>query len=318
MKGHKASRSRKMDMGVDEPRMDRDDRPTRSNNNNPAVENAAEARKSGGRAKMKRVGMVEGMKAMGHAGRKPRRLGGRAEGGGTDAPAPKRQSYFEGRESRYIQNKPIGYSSGLRGRPDEDPEPKRQVIRKNAGSASNYITNDPIGHSSGLFGAPRRDRAAALVGYGGSEDSSPAGSPPPPPMRAEQPARSASLGEGAMTGKGQARPTPAPRPRPAVAVRSGPTPGELEADRMTAKYNTSAERGASPGEEALLRDMRAQADPEERERTKSYNTTSDLGLKRGGTARKARASGGRTGSNNAPLSSAHMGDRSPTASKEIG
>ena len=79
MKGYKASRSRKMnggDMGVDEYKMDQADRPTRSNNN-PAIENAAEARKSGGRAKMKRVGMVEGMKAMGHAGRKPRKSGGR-------------------------------------------------------------------------------------------------------------------------------------------------------------------------------------------------------------------------------------------------
>ena len=225
---------------------------------------------------------------------------------------------FEDMKSEYIQNKPIGESSGLRGRPDEAPEPKREVIRKNAGSASKYISNDPIGYSSGLLGPTRRDRAAAPTGYGGSGDSSSPGSPPSPPTRAEQPARSASPSEGAMTGTGSARAQPTPRPRPAVAVKSGPTPGEIEADRLTAKYNTSAERSASPGEGALLRDMRAQADPEERERVKSYNTTSDLGLKRGGTARKARAGGGRTGSNSAPLSSAHMGDRSPTASKEIG
>jgi len=315
MKGRKVSRPRKMDMGVDEPRMDRDDRPARSNNNNSAVENAAEARKSGGRAKIKRVGMVEGMKAMGHAGRKPRKFGGQTEGGSTDT--PKRKSMFEDMKSKYIQNKPIGESSGLRGRPDEAPEPKREVIRKNAGSSSKYISNDPIGYSSGLLGPTRRDRAAALLGYNGSKDSSSPGSPPP---RSYEPARSPSPGEGALTGTGPARaqPQPTPRPRPAVAVKSGPTPGEIEADRLTAKYNTSAERSASPGEEALLRDMRAQADPEDRERMKSYDTASDLGLKRGGIARKARASGGRTGSNSAPLSSAHMGDRSPTASKEIG
>jgi hypothetical protein len=264
---------------------------------------------------MKRVGMVEGMKAMGHAGRKPRKSGGQTGDGSTG-----RKSMFEDMKSKYIQNKPIGESSGLRGRPNEAPEPKREVIRKNAGSASKYISNDPIGYSSGLLGPTRRDRAAAPTGYGGSENSSSPGSPPSPPTRAEQPARSASPSEGAMTGTGSARaqPQPTPRPRPAVAVKSGPTPGEIEADRLTAKYNTSAERSASPGEEALLRDMRAQADPEERERVKSYNTASDQGLKRGGTARKARASGGRTGSNSAPLSSAHMGDRSPTASKEIG
>jgi len=253
MKGHKASRPRKMDM-------DRDDRPTRSNNS-PAIENAAEARKSGGRAKMKRVGMVEGMKAMGHAGRKPRSFGGAFAAGRRPARA----------------DPPTGYG----------------------GSEDSSSPGSP---------PSRRDRAAAPTGYGGSEDLSSPGSPP---------SRRASFGEGAMTGKGPARPTPTPRPRPAVAVKSGPTPGEIEADRLMAKYNTSAERSASPGEEALLRDMRAQADPKERERVKSYNTTSDLGLKRGGTARKARASGGRTGSNSAPLSSAHMGDRSPTASKEI-
>ena len=253
-------------MGVDEPRMDRDDRPARSNNN-PAVENAAEARKAGGRAKMKRIGMVEGMKAVGHAGRKPRKAGGRAEGG--PARAPERKSMFEDVKPRYLQDKPELSSS-------------------------------------------RRDRAAALLGYNGSEDASSPGSPPPKPYER------ASPGEGAMTGSGQARaqPSPVPRPRPSVAAKSGPTPGELEADRLMAKYNAPAERSASAGEGAKPGTDPARAEPEER--MKSYNTASDLGLKRGGTARKARASGGRTGSNNAPLSSAHMGDRPPTASKEIG
>jgi hypothetical protein len=278
MKGHKASRPRKMDM-------DRDDRPTRSNNS-PAIENAAEARKSGGRAKMKRVGMVEGMKAMGHAGRKPRSFGGAFAAGRRPARA----------------DPPTGYGGSEDSSSPGSPPSRRDRAAAPTGYGGSEDLSSP--------GSPPslRDRAAAPTGYGGSEDLSSPGSPP---------SRRASFGEGAMTGKGPARPTPTPRPRPAVAVKSGPTPGEIEADRLMAKYNTSAERSASPGEEALLRDMRAQADPKERERVKSYNTTSDLGLKRGGTARKARASGGRTGSNSAPLSSAHMGDRSPTASKEI-
>jgi hypothetical protein len=41
------------------------------------VNDEAEERKSGGRAKKKHVGKVHGMHAMHHAGRKPRRSGGR-------------------------------------------------------------------------------------------------------------------------------------------------------------------------------------------------------------------------------------------------
>ena len=256
MKGHKAPRPRKMDVGVDEPRMDRDDRPARSNDNNPAVENAAEARKSGGRAKMKRVGMVEGMKAMGHAGRKPRKSGGQTGDGSTGAP-------------------------------------NTETYRRKNGFADRALR-------AGCSARSASPGEGALTGTG--------------------PTRNASPGEGALTGTGptRAQPQPTPRPRPAVALKSGPTPGEIEADRLMDKYNAPAERSASPGEKALLRDMRAHAEPEKREPMKAYHTASDMGLKSGGTARKARASGGRTGSNSAPLSSAHMGDRSPTASKEIG
>ena len=47
-------------------------------NTAPKIENAAEERKCGGRAKRKRGGLVPGEKGPSHAGRKPRKSGGRA------------------------------------------------------------------------------------------------------------------------------------------------------------------------------------------------------------------------------------------------
>jgi hypothetical protein len=76
MKGHKMhmSRHRKATGGVNEAEMDLKDRPQRYNN--AKVEDEAEERKHGGRAKKKHVGKVHGDSAMHHAGRKPRKSGG--------------------------------------------------------------------------------------------------------------------------------------------------------------------------------------------------------------------------------------------------
>jgi len=128
-----------------------------------------------------------------------------------------------------------------------------------------------------------RDRAAAApTGYGGSEDLSSPGSP------TSAPPRSAPSGEDVATVMSRlrsAQPTPSPRPRPTVAAKSGPTPGEL-VDSGT--WDLPERR--SPGEGAMTGTGPASAEPEGR--MKAYNTASDMGLKRGGTARKARASGG--------------------------
>lgn len=65
--------------GVNEDKSDLDDKPGRRNNA-PKIEDAAEERKKGGRAKRKRggkmVGEVHGEMAKHHAGRKPRKSGG--------------------------------------------------------------------------------------------------------------------------------------------------------------------------------------------------------------------------------------------------
>jgi len=68
-------RSKKATGGVNEADQDLRDKPTRRNNA-PAIEGAAEERKSGGRAKRKAGGMVPGEAGKCHAGRKPRMSGG--------------------------------------------------------------------------------------------------------------------------------------------------------------------------------------------------------------------------------------------------
>lgn len=123
-----------------------------------------------------------------------------------------------------------------------------------------------------------RERAAAApTGYiGGPGDDSFSSSP------TSAPPRSAPLGEDVATVMSRlrnAQPQPAPQPRPAVAVKSGPTPGG-QVDAGT--WDIPERPTPAP----------ARAEPEERERMKAYNTASDMGLKSGGTARKARASGG--------------------------
>jgi hypothetical protein len=119
-----------------------------------------------------------------------------------------------------------------------------------------------------------RERAAAApTGYGGSEDLSSPGSPP---------TRGPVIGEDVATVMSRlrsAQPQPTPRPRPAVAVKSGPTPGG-QVDAGT--WDIPEQPTPAP----------ARAEPEKREPMKAYHTASDMGLKRGGTARKARASGG--------------------------
>ena len=217
--------------------------------------------------------------------------GGRAEGGSTgeesayqklrrwfgnkpnraaETPeAPKQGSMSERRITKWNRDRT---AAAPEGGSTYAPAPKRESYFKNQDSM--------FKNQDSMFENKPNRAAAAPTGYGGSEDSSSPGSPP---------TRSAPPGEDfatVMRRLRNAQPTPAPRPRPAVAVRSGPTPGELEADRLMAKYN------ASPGEGALTGTGPARAEPEEREPMKAYNTASDMGLKRGGQARKARASGG--------------------------
>jgi hypothetical protein len=243
--------------------------------------------------------------------------GGRAGGGSAGgSPAPEQGSMFERRIARYNRERaaaaaPTGYD-----RPDEATAPKRESMFKNQDSM--------FKNQNSRFGNKPNRAAAAPTGYiGGPGDDSFSSSPTSAPTRSapsgeiggpgddsfsssptSAPTRSAPSGEDVATVMSRlrnAQPQPAPQPRPAVAVKSGPTPGEIKANRLMDKYN------ASPGEGALLRDMRAYAEPEEggrlkpyrayaepeeREPMKAYNTASDMGLKIGGTARKARASGG--------------------------
>jgi len=70
MKGHK----KRATGGVAEYEEDMKDRPDRYNKSK--VEDEAEERKRGGRAKRKAGGKVEGMPAKAHMGRKPRKSGG--------------------------------------------------------------------------------------------------------------------------------------------------------------------------------------------------------------------------------------------------
>jgi hypothetical protein len=96
MKGRKKHAAGGMEHGSREWEQDLADRPQRYNQSN--VEDEAEAKKRGGRAKRKRggmvhhekgahlkhakhVGMVHGESYEGHAGRKPRKAGGRTKGG---------------------------------------------------------------------------------------------------------------------------------------------------------------------------------------------------------------------------------------------
>lgn len=79
MKGGRRSRATG---GENEAEEDVKDKPERRNNA-PKIEGAAEEMKKGGRAKRKsggktEVGHIEGHKAAMHAGRKPRKSGGRA------------------------------------------------------------------------------------------------------------------------------------------------------------------------------------------------------------------------------------------------
>ncbi len=80
MKGGRRSRATG---GTDEAEEDVKDKPERRNNA-PKIEGAAEEMKKGGRAKRKHggkteVGHIEGKKEHMHAGRKPRKSGGRAD-----------------------------------------------------------------------------------------------------------------------------------------------------------------------------------------------------------------------------------------------
>ena len=77
MKGHKGSmRKTRNTGGVNEAEMDLKTKPE-SRTNAKKIDAEAEERKHGGRTK-KNVGMVHGDKAGSHAGRKPRKSGGRA------------------------------------------------------------------------------------------------------------------------------------------------------------------------------------------------------------------------------------------------
>jgi hypothetical protein len=141
---------------------------------------------------------------------------------------------------------------------------------------------------SSITGSYRERAAAAPTGYGGSEDLSSPGSPPTRgPVKGEDVAT-------VMSRLRNAQPQPAPQPRPAVAVRSGPTPGETEANRLMDKYNPPGGQVDAGTWDIPERPTPApaQAEPEKREPMKAYHTASDMGLKSGGTARKARASGG--------------------------
>ena len=78
MKGHKGhARKHRNTGGVNEAEMDLKDNPE-PRDNAKKIDAEAEERKHGGRTKKKHVGKVHGEHAAHHAGRKPRKSGGRA------------------------------------------------------------------------------------------------------------------------------------------------------------------------------------------------------------------------------------------------
>jgi len=133
-----------------------------------------------------------------------------------------------------------------------------------------------------------------------------------------KPPASRSPGEGALTGSGRAAMASAPArsaPRPAARA-SGPTAGEMEADRLMDKWNTKD--GVRPGGivpkkrggRAKKQGGGPMVDPAMAEAAGRAGVAPDrlgfapsapsggvkklLGLKKGGTARKGRATGGST------------------------
>ena len=109
MKGHKENRKHRETGGANEAEEDLKDKPEHRTDAK-KIDEEAEERKAGGRAKRKRggkteVGHIEGKKGEHHAGRMPRKSGGRASSDanpftsarrGTDAPGRKLMKGEEG------------------------------------------------------------------------------------------------------------------------------------------------------------------------------------------------------------------------------